>query len=141
MQDITRASSEEVGNGDPSGRYEVVQSRTDHKLDAGSGELPWIFCVKLARGSIQIFPIHLFASTTFTHTSSKLSLKQSQFLPFLQDTKQPLNTHGWGSQWIFLHPTLFIFSNTAHVNMRDYEFWRLKVLKVFVWAVDRTHTC
>lgn len=88
MQHITLGSEEEVRNGDHNCRYEVVQSmcqnkeakgtavtRTDHKLEAGSGKLPRLLHVKLGRGSTQIFPILLFAGTTFTHASSKLSLE------------------------------------------------------------------
>ena len=53
----------------------VEVTRADHKLEAGSGKLPWILHAKLGRGSTQIFPILLFTGTTFTHAGSKLSLE------------------------------------------------------------------
>lgn len=50
-------------------------TRTDHKLEAGSGKLLWILHIKLGRGSTQIFPVLLFTGMTFTCASCKLSLE------------------------------------------------------------------
>lgn len=53
----------------------VEVTRTDQRLEAGSGKLRWILHVKLGRGSTQAFAILLFTGMTFTHAGCKLSLE------------------------------------------------------------------